>query len=66
MEEDSLPSLPQLLAAGEEEWVTSDLCQPPPNSSTAEKLLQNGTYQTYLLCCCELDEKINTAVMPVW
>ncbi|XP_031148719.1 dnaJ homolog subfamily B member 6b isoform X6 [Sander lucioperca] len=50
VEEDSLPSLLHLLVAAvgeeeEEEWVTSDLCRPPPNSSTAEKLLQNGSWR---------------------
>lgn len=43
MEEESHPSLLHHLAVGEEEWVTSDPSQPPPSSSTAEKLLQNGT-----------------------
>lgn len=49
VEEDSLPSLHHLLVAvalaeeGEEERVISDLCRPPPSSSTAERLLQNGT-----------------------
>lgn len=48
MGEDSPPSLHHHLAAGEEEeeeeeWVTLNLYQPPPNSSTAEGLPQNGT-----------------------
>ncbi|XP_034717407.1 dnaJ homolog subfamily B member 6b isoform X8 [Etheostoma cragini] len=48
VEEDSLPSLLHLLVVvgeEEEEWVTSDLCRPPPNSSTAEKLLQKGSWR---------------------
>ncbi|XP_032360240.1 chaperone protein dnaJ 1, mitochondrial isoform X3 [Etheostoma spectabile] len=47
VEEDSLPSLLHLLVVvgEEEEWVTSDLCRPPPNSSTAERLLQKGSWR---------------------
>lgn len=41
--EASPPSLLHPSAVGEEGWAASDLCRHPPSSSTAEKLLQNGT-----------------------
>lgn len=40
VEEESPLSVLHLL--GEGEWAISDLSRPPPSSSTAEKLLQNG------------------------